>query len=103
MPAEDVIRKDIKLRLSKDFNGVIEKGRGGVKASIAPMLGFEIFTREAVMVSAIVLLHRIRKGLFAVDRLGVYGQAAPAIWTTVREVTRSCRRFVSEPRFLSRP
>jgi hypothetical protein len=47
------------------------------------MLGFKIFKRAAVTISGIELLHRIRKGQFALDRLGVQGQAAPAIWTAV--------------------
>jgi hypothetical protein len=47
------------------------------------MLGFKNLKRAAMMISGIELLHRIRKGPFAPDRLGVQFQAAPAIWTTM--------------------
>ena len=35
------------------------------------------------MIAGIELLHRIRKGQFDLDCLGVQGQAATAIWTAV--------------------
>jgi hypothetical protein len=47
------------------------------------MIGFKIFKRAAVTIAGIELLHRIRKGQVALDRLGVQGQAAPAIRTAV--------------------
>jgi transposase-like protein len=83
MPAEDMIWKDTKLRSSKYLNNMIEQDHRGVKSRIAPMLGFKIFKRAAVTIAGIELLHRIRKGQFDLCRLGVQGQAAPAIWTAV--------------------
>jgi transposase-like protein len=83
MPVEDNIWKDTKLRLSKYLNNMIEQDHRGVKSRIAPMLGFKVFKRAAATISGIELLHGIRKGQFALDRSGVQGQAAPAIWTAV--------------------
>ena len=54
-----------------------------MKSRIAPMLGFKVFKRAAVTIAGIELLHRIRKEQFVLDRLGVQGLAAPAIWTAV--------------------
>jgi transposase-like protein len=59
---------------------MIEQDHQGVKSRIAPMLGFK---RVAVRIAGLELLHRIRKGQFDLGRLGVQGQAAPAIWTAV--------------------
>jgi transposase-like protein len=83
MPVEDNIWKDTKLRSSKYLNNMIEQDHRGIKSRIAPMFGFKIFKRAAETISGIELLHRIRKGQFTLDRLGVQGQAAPAIWTAV--------------------
>jgi DDE domain len=58
---------------------MIEQDHRDVKSRIAPLFGFKIVKRAAVTISGIQLLHRIRKGQFAFDRLGVQGQAAPAI------------------------
>jgi transposase-like protein len=62
---------------------MIEQDHQGVKSRIAPMLGFKSFKRAAVRIAGLELLHRIRKGQFDLGRLGVQGQAAPAIWTAV--------------------
>jgi transposase-like protein len=83
MPGEDAIWKATKLRSSKYLNNMIEQDHRGVKSRIGPMLGFKIFKRAAVTIAGIELLHRIRKGQFALSRLGVQGQTAPAIWTAV--------------------
>jgi hypothetical protein len=73
---------------------MIEQDHLGVKSRIAPMLGFKIFKRVAMTISGIELLHCIRKGQFALDRLGIQGQAAPAIWTAGLK-SRSSHRSVS--------
>jgi transposase-like protein len=83
MPAEDMIWKDTKLRSSKYLNNMIEQDHRSVKSRIVPMLGFKTFKRAAVTIAGFELLHRISKGQFDLGRLGVPGQAAPAIWTAV--------------------
>src|SRR5271168_3343924 len=83
MKAEGQMPTDRKLRSSKYLNNMIEQDHRGVKSRIGPMLGFKIFKRAAVTIAGIELLHRIRKGQFALSRLGVQGQTAPAIWTAV--------------------
>jgi hypothetical protein len=47
------------------------------------MLGFKEFGNAAITIAGIELLHRIRKGQFRLGRLGVQGQAAPAVWNAV--------------------
>jgi hypothetical protein len=54
-----------------------------VKQRIAVMLGFKVFRNAAITIAGIELLHRIRKGQFALRRLGVQGRAAPAVWNAV--------------------
>ena len=58
----------------------------GVKSRIGPMLGFKDFDRAAVTISGIELLHRIRKGQFALGRLRIQGQTTSAIWNAVLSV-----------------
>jgi transposase-like protein len=74
---------DTKLRLSKYLNNLIEQDHRGVKQRIAVMLGFKDFTKAAITIAGIELMHRIRKGQFALARVGVQGQAAPTIWAAV--------------------
>ena len=110
MPDEDVIWKDTKLRSPRYLNNMIEQDHRGVKSRIAPMLGFKVFKRATATIAGIELLHRICKGQFALDRLGVRGQAAPAIWTAVLTVwntklaqkcAQQSRKFAPEPFFAS--
>jgi transposase-like protein len=83
MPDEDAVWNDTRLRSSKYLNNMIEQDHRGVKSRIRPMLGFKVFKRAAVVIAGIELLHRIRKGQFALRRLGVLAQPVPAIWTAV--------------------
>jgi hypothetical protein len=39
--------------------------------------------KAAITIAGIELMHRIRKGQFALARLGVQGQAAPSVWNAV--------------------
>ena len=76
----------MKLRSSKYLNNLIEQDHRSVKQRIAVMIGFKRFTNAtnaAITVTGIELMHRIRKGQFALVRLGVQGQPVPTIWTAV--------------------
>jgi transposase-like protein len=83
LPAQSARWKDTRLRSSKYLNNLIEQDHRGVKSRIAPMLGFKVFDNASVTIAGIELLHRIRKGQFALGRLRVEGPAAPAIWNAV--------------------
>ena len=54
-----------------------------MKQRIAVMLGFKRFRNAAITIAGIELLHRIRKGQFALGQLGVQDRAAPAVWSAV--------------------
>ena len=54
-----------------------------MKQRIAVMAGFKDFKNAAVTIAGIELMHRIRKGQFALARLGVQGQTASTIWNAV--------------------
>src|ERR1700732_3187676 len=71
---------DTKLRSSKYLNNQIEQDHRGVKRRISVSLAFKVFRNAAITIAAIELLHRIRKGQFALRRLGTQGRAAPAVW-----------------------
>ena len=73
----------VRLRSSKYLNNRIEADHRNIKARIGPMLSFKALANAAVMIAGIELMHRIRKGQFNLRRLGVKGQAAPAIWNAV--------------------
>ena len=64
-----MLRADTKLRSSKYLNNLIEQDYRGVKQRIAVMLGFKGFRNAAITIAGIELLHRIRKGQFALGRL----------------------------------
>ena len=51
----------------------------GVKSRTGPVPGFRLFDSAAIRIAGIELLNRIRKGQFALGRLHVRGQSAPAI------------------------
>jgi transposase-like protein len=68
---------------SKYLNNLIEQDHRGVKQRIAVMAGFKDFKNAAITIASIELMHRIRKGQFALARLGVQGQAASTIWNAL--------------------
>ena len=47
------------------------------------MHGLKKFKTAAITIAGIELMHRIRKGQFALGRLGVQGRTAPAVWHAV--------------------
>jgi len=47
------------------------------------MLGFKRFRHASITIAGIELMHRIRKGEFALDKRRVRGKTAPEIWTAV--------------------
>jgi transposase-like protein len=65
------------------MNNLIEQDHRSVKQRIAVMIGFEDSKKAAITIAGIELMHRIRKGQFALARLGVQGQAAPCVWNAV--------------------
>jgi hypothetical protein len=48
-----------------------------------PMLGSKRFQRASITIAAIELMHRIRKGQFALGKLRVMGKTASEIWDAV--------------------
>ena len=54
-----------------------------MKQRIAVMLGFKGFRNAAITIAGIELMQRIRKGQFALGRLGGQGRLAPAVWNAV--------------------
>ena len=54
-----------------------------IKLRLGPMLGFKRFRNASITIAGIELVHRIRKGQFALKRLRVRGKTAPEIWTAV--------------------
>jgi transposase-like protein len=83
LKADGALPEDMKLRSSKYLNNLIEQDHRTVKHRIALMIGFKKFTNAVIAITGIELMHRIRKGQFALVRLGVQDQAAPTIWTAV--------------------
>jgi transposase-like protein len=65
------------------LNNLIEQDHRRVKQRITVMIGFKRFTNAAITITGIELMPRIRKGEFALARLGVQGQAVPTIWNSV--------------------
>ena len=83
LPGEDQRWKRTRLRSSKYLNNRIEADHRNVKARLGPMLGFKSLANAATTIAGIELIHRIRKGQFALGGLRVHGQSAPGIWNAV--------------------
>ena len=83
LKADGWLSANTKLRSSKYLNNLVEQDHRGVKQRIAVMLGFKEFRNAAITIAGIELMHRIRKGQFALRPLGVQGRAAPAVWNAV--------------------
>lgn len=47
------------------------------------MLGFKRFRHAAITIAGVELMHRIRKGQFALSKIVAAGKAAPEIWSAV--------------------
>ena len=67
-------------------NNLIEQDHRSVKQRVAVMLGFKRFRNAVITIAGVELMHRIRKGQFALGRLGVQGRAAPAVWSAALEI-----------------
>lgn len=80
---EGLLTKRTKLRSSKYLNNLIEQDHRGIKSRTRPMLGFKSFASAATTIAGIELLRRIHKRQFALGRLRVKDQTAPAIWDAV--------------------
>ena len=83
MQHADMLPKSTKLRSSKYLNNLVEQDHRGIKSRTRPMLGFKNFNSAAITLAGVELLHPIRKGQFAIRRLQLKDQAAPAIWNAV--------------------
>ena len=77
LKVDSVLPIDTKQLASKYSNNLIEQDHRSV------MLGFKQFRNAAVTIAGIELMHRIRKGQFALRRLGVRGRTVPAVWNAV--------------------
>ena len=79
MRTDGLLSKRTKLRSSKYLNNIIEQDHRGIKSRTWPMLGFKNFDCAAITIAGIELLRRIHKGQFALGRLRLKDQAAPAL------------------------
>ena len=78
-----LLPKRTKLRCSKYLNNLIEQDHRGIKSRTRPMLGFKNFASACTTIAGIELFRRIHKRQFALGRLRVKDQPAPAIWHAV--------------------
>jgi transposase-like protein len=83
LKAEGRLPEGTQVRSSKYLNNLIEQDHRSIKQRIGPMLGFKRFRNAAITIAGIELMHRIRKGQFAVGCPGRQGRAAPAVWNAV--------------------
>jgi transposase-like protein len=83
MRTDGLLPERIVVRSSKYLNNLIEEDHCGVKSRTRPMLGFKNFESAAITIAGVELLRRIHKNQFALNRLRLKGQTAPAIWNAV--------------------
>ena len=74
---------DTRLAAAKAFFTKAIRHHRGVKTRSQPMLGFKNFKPADITIAGVELLRRIHKDQFALNRLHLKGQAAPAIWNAV--------------------
>ncbi|BCG04391.1 hypothetical protein PPGU19_089590 (plasmid) [Paraburkholderia sp. PGU19] len=83
MKASGLPPEDTKVRSSKYSNNLIEQDHRNIKSRINAMLGLKCFRSDAVTISGIELMHRIRKGQFDLTKLPLRDTAAPVVWNAV--------------------
>jgi hypothetical protein len=64
-------------------NNLIEQDHRSIKLRLSPMLGFKRFRHAAITIAGVELMHRIRKGQFALSKVRADGKTAPEIWNAV--------------------
>jgi transposase-like protein len=79
----NTVWKHTKLRSSKYLNNLIEHNDRGIKSGTGPMLGFKDLDCAATTIAEIELPRPIRKEQFALGRLHLKSQTAPAIRNAV--------------------
>ena len=72
-----------RIRSSKYLNNLIEQDHRSIKLRLGPMLGFKRFRQAAITIAGVELVHRIRKGQFALSKFRAAGRTAPEIWSAV--------------------
>jgi transposase-like protein len=72
--AENKAWQHARLRSSKYLNNLIEQDHRGIKSRTGPMLGFKNLDCKVTTIAGIELLRLIRKGQFALERLGFRNQ-----------------------------
>ena len=83
MRMDGLLPKRTVVRSSKYLNNLIEQDHRGVRSRTRPMPSFKNFESAANTIARVELLRRIHKDQFALNRLRLKGQAAPAIWNAV--------------------
>ena len=83
MRMDGLLPKRTVVRSSKYLNNLIEQDHRGVRLRTRPMPSFKNFESAAITIARVELLRRIHKDQFALNRLRLKGQAAPAIWNAV--------------------
>ena len=68
MQITGMLPQGTKLRSSKYLNNLIEQDHRGIKSRARPMLSFKNFNSAAITLAGVGLLHRIRRGQFALSR-----------------------------------
>ena len=79
LPRENEAWRRTKLRTSKYLNNMIEQDHRGIKS----MPGFKNYDCAATTIAGIELLHRIRKGQFALGQQRLKDTSALALWNVV--------------------
>ncbi len=72
-----------RIRSSKYLNNLIEQDHRSIKLRLDPMLGFKRFRHAAITIAGVELMHRIRKGQFALSKIRAAGRTAPEVWSAV--------------------
>jgi transposase-like protein len=76
--------RGIKVRSCQYLNNIVEQDHRNIKSRTRPMLGFKQFENAASTLGGVELIHRIRKGQFALGRLRISGTTTLEIWNAVR-------------------
>ena len=71
------------IRSSKYLDNPIEQDHRSIKLRLGPTLGLKRFRTAAITIAGIELMHRIRKGQFALSKFRTTGKTAPEIWSAV--------------------
>jgi transposase-like protein len=77
---ENILPANLIVRTNRYLNNMIEQDHRRVKQRVKPMLGFKRFDHATITITAIELVHQIKKKQFDLSTICVPHARTPQVW-----------------------